>query len=42
MKTINIRVNIVKLLVEQIGIKLCNFGLSHGFSDMTQKTQAKK
>lgn len=42
MKILNIRVNIIKLLVEKIGVNLCNFELSHGFSDVTQKKNTSK
>lgn len=39
---LNIRVKAIKLLEENIGVNLCDPGLSSGFLNMTPKVQTKK
>lgn len=42
MKALNLRAKIIKRLEKKTGVNLCDFGLSTGFSHMTQKAQANK
>ena len=39
---LNLRTKAIKLLEENLGVNLHDFGLGNGFLDMTPKAQAKK
>ena len=41
-KDLNVRLDTIKLLEENIGVNLCDFGFGNGFLDMTPKVQATK
>ena len=39
-KDLNVRAKTIKLLEDNIGVNLCDFGQGNGFLDMTAKPQA--
>lgn len=42
MKNLNVRIRIIKLVEENIGVNFCDFGLNIGFLDMTPSAQQQK